>query len=71
MPTVYTIRFWNCSGRKCIRGKLSDEELDHFDRHIVYKTDSWEVIFPVIDQAIKEEKKFFLSVPGAISSTSF
>lgn len=40
--------------------KLTDEELDRFDRHQVYKTDSWEVAFPVIDQAIKEDRKVLL-----------
>ncbi len=40
--------------------KLIDEELDQFDRHIVHKIESWEFAFPVIDQAIKEDRKVLL-----------
>ena len=40
--------------------KLSDEELDQFDRHIVHKIDSWESSFEIINQAIEEDKKILL-----------
>jgi CRISPR-associated endonuclease/helicase Cas3 len=40
--------------------KLTDEELDQFDRHMVHKIESWEFAFPVIDQAIEEDRKVLL-----------
>jgi CRISPR-associated endonuclease/helicase Cas3 len=61
MPTVLYNQILELLGKEnVLEVKLSDEELDQFDRHIVYKTDSWEVLYPVIDQAIKEEKKVLL-----------
>jgi len=40
--------------------KLTDEELDKFDRHKVYKIDSWDNAYPLIEDAIKESKKVLL-----------
>ncbi len=40
--------------------KLTDKELDQFNRHKVYKTDSWDTAFPIIEQAIKEDQKVLL-----------
>jgi CRISPR-associated endonuclease/helicase Cas3 len=40
--------------------KLEDEELDKFDRHTIHKIDSWEGAFPIVKQAIDENKKVLL-----------
>ena len=40
--------------------KLSDKELDEFDRHITYKINSWEESIPIIDKAIHENIKVLL-----------
>jgi CRISPR-associated endonuclease/helicase Cas3 len=40
--------------------KLELNELDKFDRHTVHKINSWESAIPIIDEAIKEDKKVLL-----------
>ena len=61
MPTDLYNQILNLLGKdNVLEVKLTDEELDRFDRHTVYKTDSWEIAFPVINQAIKENKKVLL-----------
>lgn len=40
--------------------KLTDKELAQFDRHKVYKTDSWDTASSVISQAIEEDDKVLL-----------
>ncbi len=40
--------------------KLNEKELDQFNRHIIFKIDCWDTAFPVIDKAVKEEKKILL-----------
>lgn len=48
--------------------KLADEELNKFDRHKVHKIDSWDNAYPLIKNAIQENKKVLLvcnRVPSA------
>lgn len=40
--------------------KLADEELNQFDRHKVHKIDSWDNAYPLIEDAIRENKKVLL-----------
>lgn len=40
--------------------KLTDEELNKYDRHIVNKIDTWEGAYPIIEQSIQENKKVLL-----------
>lgn len=40
--------------------KLSDEELDQFDRHTVHKIDSWQLALPLINQAVEADQKVLL-----------
>jgi CRISPR-associated endonuclease/helicase Cas3 len=40
--------------------RLSNEELNQFDRHIVHKISSWETSLPIINNALKENKKVLL-----------
>jgi len=39
---------------------LSDEMLDTFNRHIVFKNNSFEELFPVITQAVKDNQKILI-----------
>lgn len=39
---------------------LTDEILDSFNRHVVYKCNSFEELFPIINQAIKEKQKILI-----------
>lgn len=40
--------------------KLTEEELDKFDRHTVHKIDSWESALPFVKQTVDENKKVLL-----------
>lgn len=40
--------------------KLSDKELDQFNRHIVCKINSWDDAIPILNQAINDDKKILL-----------
>jgi len=40
--------------------KLSDEELNKFDRHTIHTVDSWDFAFPIVQKALNKNKKVFL-----------
>jgi CRISPR-associated endonuclease/helicase Cas3 len=61
MPTFLYNQILELLGKEDVfEVQLDDEELDKFDRHTVHKLDSWESAFPLINQAIDEDKKVLL-----------
>lgn len=61
MPSVLYYQILDLLGKEnVLEVKLNNEELDQFDRHIVYKINSWESAVPIIAKAIEEDKKVLL-----------
>jgi len=61
MPTSLYNQILELLGKENVfEVQLNDEELDKFDRHTVHKLESWESAFPLIYQAIDEDKKVLL-----------
>lgn len=61
MPSVLYHQILDLLGEEnVLEVKLASDELDRFDRHKVYKTESWNTAFPMIKQAIEEDKKVLL-----------
>ncbi|MDY0202117.1 MAG: CRISPR-associated helicase Cas3' [Bacteroidales bacterium] len=61
MPTALYNQILELLGKEnVLEVKLSDNELNQFDRHIINKINSWESTLPVISQAIEEDKKVLL-----------
>ncbi|WP_154858656.1 CRISPR-associated helicase Cas3' [Cyclobacterium xiamenense] len=57
MPTKLYQKIVEELGDDILEEKLTPEELDKFDRHTLYKINSFEESLPFIHQAIEEEKK--------------
>lgn len=57
MPTKLYQKIVEELGDDILEEKLTPEELDDFDRHTLYKINSFEESSPFIRQAIKEDKK--------------
>jgi CRISPR-associated endonuclease/helicase Cas3 len=61
MPSVLYNQILELLGKtNTLEVKLTDDELNQFDRHKVYKIDSWDAAAAVIKQAIEEDKKVLL-----------
>ncbi len=61
MPTVLYSKIIDLLGKEnVLEIKLDKEELGKFNRHIIYKKDSWESVNTVIEEAIQEDKKVLL-----------
>ncbi len=61
MPTSLYNQILDLLGKENVfEVKLSNEELDQFDRHAVHKIDSWDTALPIINSALKENKKVLL-----------
>lgn len=61
MPTCLYNQVLELLGRENVyEVKLTDEEMDQFNRHTVYKTDSWDDAYPILAHAINKEKKILL-----------
>ena len=57
MPTKLYQKITEELGDDILEEKLTPEELDDFDRHTLYKINSFEEVLPLINQAIEEDKK--------------
>lgn len=57
MPTVLYQRIVEVLGEDILEEKLTPDELDNFNRHTLYKINSFEESLPFINQAIVENKK--------------
>lgn len=61
MPSILYNKILDILGEENVyQVKLSKEELNEFDRHVVYKLDSWDDSYSVIDSAISDSKKILL-----------
>lgn len=61
MPTVLYNQILGLLGKEqVLEVKLTDRELEQFDRHSVYRINSWESAFPVVKQAVDDNKKVLL-----------
>ncbi len=57
MPTKLYQKIVEELGEDILEEKLTPEELDHFDRHTLYKINSFEAGLPFIHQAVDADKK--------------
>jgi CRISPR-associated endonuclease/helicase Cas3 len=61
MPTVLENRILDILNQNHTQiVSLTDEILDTFNRHIIYKNNTFEELFPVITQAIKDKQKILI-----------
>ena len=61
MPTVLENRILDILGREQTQVvTLSDKTLETFNRHIVFKSNSFEELFPVLYKTVKEEQKILI-----------
>jgi len=60
MPTILYRRIQELLGDDVLEVKLSDEELDQFDRHIVHKLDTFENAKKIIADAVKNNQKILI-----------
>ncbi|WP_447639991.1 MULTISPECIES: CRISPR-associated helicase Cas3' [Chitinophagaceae] len=60
MPTILYQKVKDILGDDVLEVKLSDEELDKFDRHIVHKIESFDAAKNIIDTAIKSNQKLLI-----------
>ncbi len=61
MPTVLTERIRAILGSDSVfEIKLSDEELDKFDRHIIHKVDTYEQTLAIIEKAVEKDQKILV-----------
>jgi CRISPR-associated endonuclease/helicase Cas3 len=72
MPTVLESRILDILDRNHTQMvTLSDEMLDTFNRHVIYKSDSFEKLFPVLSQSIKGEQKILIVCNRVANAQSF
>lgn len=57
MPSILYNKIKSILGDDVLEVKLTDEELDDFDRHITYKIDALEESFPIINRAVNAQQK--------------
>lgn len=64
MPTCLYKRLYELLGgtESVFEVRLSDEVLDQFDRHRIHKVDDIELILPLIDTAVAENKKILIVI---------
>lgn len=60
MPSVLYQKILNLLGDDVLEVKLSDEEMDQFDRHIVHKVKTFEETIPFVTEAIKKKEKILV-----------
>ena len=61
MPTALENRILDILGRNNTQiVTLSDETLDTFNRHIIYKSNSFEELSPILTQAVKSNQKILI-----------
>ncbi|MFC4872206.1 CRISPR-associated helicase Cas3' [Negadavirga shengliensis] len=60
MPSTLYQKILDLLGEDVQEVKLSDEEMDQFDRHIVHKVQSFAVADTVIDQAVADKEKVLI-----------
>lgn len=57
MPSVLYQKILEMLGADVLEVKLTEQELDMFDRHNVHKLNEFEAAFSIIEKAIQEQKK--------------
>lgn len=60
MPSVLYNKIKDILGQDVLEVKLTDEQLDEFDRHITHKVDSFEEALPIIQKAVASEQKILI-----------
>ncbi len=61
MPSILYNRMMEILGaEQVLETKLSSEELDNFDRHIVHKITNWEESSALVENAVKAEQKILI-----------
>lgn len=60
MPSVLYNRVKELLGDDVLEVKLSDEELNDFDRHIVNKIDSFDDVFSILKQGVEDRQKVLI-----------
>lgn len=61
MPSILYNRIIDILGKEnVLEVKLSEKQLDEFERHIIHKIDSWEDTYPLIAENIKQDKKVLI-----------
>lgn len=71
MPTILYNRILKLLGEENVyQVRLTNEELDDFDRHEIHKMDSWDTTRTVIEDAIEKNKKILL-VCNRVKSAQF
>jgi CRISPR-associated endonuclease/helicase Cas3 len=60
MPSVLYNKVIEVLGENVLQVKLSNEEIDKFDRHIIHKINSFEDSIPLINKAIERNEKILL-----------
>ncbi len=60
MPTALYSRIMEILGDDVLEVKLSNEEMDQFDRHTIHKINAFEESLPLVKQAIDKRKKILV-----------
>ncbi len=61
MPSILYDKIKEILGKEnVLEVKLSEDELNDYDRHTVYKIEGWKDAFPLIQMAIKKEEKILI-----------
>src|SRR5690606_14516281 len=60
MPSILYNRIKDILGQDVLEVKLTNEQLDEFDRHIIHKIDSFEEALPIIQRAVASEQKILI-----------
>lgn len=60
MPSILYSKIKSILGSDLVEVKLTDEQLDQFDRHITYKIDSFDETLPIIKEAVQAKQKVLL-----------
>jgi len=60
MPSILYKKIKDILGEDVLEVKLTDEQLDEFDRHITHKTDSFEETLPIIQKAVESKQKILI-----------
>lgn len=60
MPTILYKKVLEVLGNDVLEVKLSNEEMDQFNRHSIHKVNDFVSAFPLIDEAIENQQKILL-----------
>jgi CRISPR-associated endonuclease/helicase Cas3 len=60
MPTILYNKIKEILGEEVLEIKLSNEQLDDFDRHIIHKIDSFEIAKQIIDLSVNNNAKLLI-----------